>query len=142
LRQRPNSIWGDANLKAFAKVVEEEAPELFAGPPAALSAKPAIEMQVADSAADVVDVVFPANDLAEAPEAADQSRGLSTPLRKRRGKRGNIKRQLELPSQPVNDVRTMDELTSLDEENMQLRKLLAAKLANENDVLRKMISRF
>lgn len=150
---RPASIWGDTDLKALAREAESDAPHLFAdaGRPADL-----FSQQATDERATLLDNVSLVADLAaaaqvtvlseraeEASSAFEDVMPVKTvapqPLKRPRKARVRPARQttMDTPTQVG-----VDDLGVLEYENRRLKRLLAARLRQENAQLRKMLERF
>lgn len=157
---RPNSIWGNTDLKAFVRQAETEAPHLFA-------AKTGLEALNSNSEA-LSDLRSESEILAFLPEAAEtgSSQDECTVIGSIVGsEKHSVKRRPRTARMPIcekrpqNDVdavkdkrgrqvaaidvgASLDELAVLDAENRHLKILLAKQLQQENLRLREMLKRF
>jgi hypothetical protein len=162
---KPKSIWGDANLQALAKAVEEDVPHLFR--PAEqhpLTAQLGRVVQ-AEASADLKRPVIVAREFHDAScreagqaevdrkiaPSSDLERKehtlISTPKKKER-----VRRQpgahlisadpIEIGWQSSEIAALEEDLAKLIDENDQLKRMLRARLNEENDRLREMIARY
>ena len=166
-----NSIWGDMDLKALVRDVEEKAPHLFISTEAPNSGDgPDIlstrmrsgseNKQGEDVDITKIEVSRHVRDL-PATEAVPEARGLSRPISQAKRARGGVRKTNRASSGLVAGIATVlnevarapstlpsyppvsaDELAILDTENRRLKGLLAEQLRGENSQLKKMLERF
>jgi hypothetical protein len=143
-KQRPKSIWGNIDLGAYAdgQALGNVAP--VAAPPhekttpapvnsmenAACSGVIAAPSDVVSSTTDVLPPVDVVSDLQEEPATARQSLPRLA------------KAKVAMRSRRVDSGNDDDDLAALSFENTKLKRLLAEKLSNENDAMRRMLARF
>jgi hypothetical protein len=159
---KPASIWGDTDLKAVARQVEEQSADLFAssadGPGTVDGLSPKVELQAPaehpskcpaaspDAGAHLTDrpeietppttLISTANIAIEQPRSAKQPSisDEARPILARRPKSVRVKTREAGVS--------LAHLDALTEENQRLKDLLRQKLAADNTRLRQMLSRF
>lgn len=159
LTSRPNSIWGNTDLKAFVRQAETEAPHLFA-PKTGLGALspngevlpdfrsesqiPAFLPEAAEVSQDECTVIGSIAGSEKHYSAKLRPRAVMTRIREKRPQNDvDAVRDKRGRQVAVVDVRApVDELAVLDAENRYLKILLAKQLQQENLRLRKMLERF
>lgn len=142
------SIWGDADLKALAREVEDQAPHIFG--PAATTEDQKSTTVIASAPAAVEDPVVEAKaEVAvdeHVPAPSFSTRELTIPSRKRDAVRKTPRRRSK--SSPPGDNKasltpiSIEALAALEEENTRLKALWRDQLQAENERLTEMLARF
>jgi hypothetical protein len=164
---KSGSIWADMDLKAIVQKAEADAPHLFEpaskpnnGPdtqvpaPTDLTATPNPETDA--GVAPPVDhrPNEPAQSMASAPAGTSNEdaptkavRLVEQPKKRSKPRAANIKRQRKRMEPARDSIElpvdgTKDELSTLEEENRRLRRMMADHLRRQNTQLRDMLARF
>lgn len=152
---KPDSIWGDTDLKALVRKAETEAPHLFEPTegPNELSPAQSVEIRANDStsagdttqiaeSADLTETVAGVEEASISPLETDSPKmALATAPKRRRSTR-NILRKGRVATKAATEAEASpDDLVALEEENRRLKGLLAHRLRQENILLRKMLER-
>lgn len=167
-----NSIWGDTDLKALAREVEDQSYHLFrAGKASAQDVSepapgtnvsvPASELAVEDvalepptnliSAGSLGSVSAVTDEVSEPSPTAIEPATVFKTVKAPKAPRKRVARVLPSPAPSAKDMpparavtasTTSDDLATLDAENKRLRHLLANKLRAQNAELKRMLERF
>ena len=165
----PASIWGNTDFKAFARQAESDAPHLFApdmGAGAAyespeflpveaeiVSRIPAIahmdepvtaSMPTAEASklSEHPEPIDPVADVEAAPIGSTSAKSQDPPLEIGAENAAVAKREPTTHVVSASAEFTNDDLSSLESENLRLKKMLAERLRDQNAQLRLMLSRF
>ncbi|MGO7169631.1 hypothetical protein AB9F47_21520 [Rhizobium leguminosarum] len=155
---KTNSIWGNTDLKALAREVEQKAPHLFAGvdddavsdhcnlassnhvgvelPP--IAARPEAVTREPEAPDHVKETFVLEDDQLLAAQKAAVSREMDLPQRHAAPGAGSEKLTTTISDGCISP----EELLELERENKRLLRLLYEKLFSENVVLKKLIARF
>ncbi|WP_146749579.1 hypothetical protein [Ensifer adhaerens] len=149
---RPASIWGDTDLKAFVREAEAEGPHLFLAearigdqPPEVTEPLNSVAAAVDDAPTTASQPEVPEGNVVPKTSSADASANATFPVkppeRSKRPRSTGLARRVPT-SVYIAIAVTVDELASLQDANLRLKKRLVRKLRQENAVLQSMLDRF